>query len=156
MVLQQRNATALLLNLSIIENGDAMEFCYNDGGRANTYRGQTGDCAVRALAIAAQLPYEHVYADAKTLLPKGHTFKRGVPKEIINHLATKYGGSWIATMRPGQGCKVHLKADELPQGRIVVRVTKHVAAVINGVLHDTYDCSRGGTRCVYGYWDFGS
>jgi hypothetical protein len=24
--------------------------------------------------------------------------------------------------------------------------------VIDGVLHDTHDCTRGGTRCVYGYW----
>jgi len=24
--------------------------------------------------------------------------------------------------------------------------------VIDGVLHDTHDCSRDGTRCVYGYW----
>jgi hypothetical protein len=24
--------------------------------------------------------------------------------------------------------------------------------VIDGVIHDTHDCSRGGTRCVYGYW----
>jgi hypothetical protein len=24
--------------------------------------------------------------------------------------------------------------------------------VIDGVIHDTFDPSRGGTRCVYGYW----
>jgi len=27
-----------------------------------------------------------------------------------------------------------------------------MAAVIDGVLHDAYDCSREGTRCVYGYY----
>jgi len=26
-------------------------------------------------------------------------------------------------------------------------------AVIDGVINDTYDCSREGTRCVYGYWE---
>jgi len=24
--------------------------------------------------------------------------------------------------------------------------------VVNGVIHDTYDDQRSGTRCVYGYW----
>jgi hypothetical protein len=24
--------------------------------------------------------------------------------------------------------------------------------VIDGVIHDTHDCSRNGTRCVYGYY----
>jgi hypothetical protein len=55
-------------------------------------------------------------------------------------------------MAVGSGCKVHLRADELPSGRLIVRVSHHFAAVIDGVIHDTHDCSRGGTRCVYGYW----
>jgi hypothetical protein len=52
----------------------------------------------------------------------------------------------------GSGCTVHLKSDELPKGTLIVRLSKHLAAVKDGVLHDTYDCSRGGTRCVYGYY----
>lgn len=52
----------------------------------------------------------------------------------------------------GTGCRVHLRADELPVGRIIVAVSKHYAAVVDGVLRDTFDCSREGTRCVYGYW----
>ena len=27
---------------------------------------------------------------------------------------------------------------------------------INGVLNDVFDCSRSGTRCVYGYWTKGN
>lgn len=37
-------------------------------------------------------------------------------------------------------------------GRIIVRLSRHISAVIDGVIHDTYDPSRDGTRCVYGYW----
>ena len=55
-------------------------------------------------------------------------------------------------MQIGQGCKVHLKADELPGGRIVATVSKHYTAIIDGEIHDTYDCSRDGERCVYGYF----
>jgi hypothetical protein len=62
------------------------------------------------------------------------------------------GWVWTPTMLVGQGCKVHLRASELPKGRLVVCVSKHSVAVIDGIIHDTYDPSRGGTRCVYGYW----
>ena len=46
----------------------------------------------------------------------------------------------------------HLKKDELPSGTLIVSCSKHITVVKDGVLHDTYDCSRRGTRCVYGYW----
>lgn len=62
------------------------------------------------------------------------------------------GFTWVPTMKIGQGCKVHLKAGELPMGNLVVNVSKHMVAVIDGVINDTYDCSRLGTRCVYGYY----
>jgi hypothetical protein len=62
------------------------------------------------------------------------------------------GWVWTPTMQIGSGCTVHLRADELPPGRLVVSVSKHLTAVIDGVIHDTHDCSRRGTRCVYGYW----
>jgi hypothetical protein len=47
---------------------------------------------------------------------------------------------------------VHLRAEELPGGRLIVKVSKHVVAVIDGVINDSHDPSRGGTRCVYGYY----
>jgi hypothetical protein len=55
-------------------------------------------------------------------------------------------------MAIGQGCKVHLRATELPAGRLIVQVSKHLVAVIDGVIRDTSDPSRGGKRCVYGYY----
>ncbi len=58
----------------------------------------------------------------------------------------------LRSMQIGSGCKVHLRADELTSGRLVANVSRHFVAVIDGVIHDTHDCSRDGTRCVYGYW----
>ena len=52
----------------------------------------------------------------------------------------------------GSGCQVHLREDELPSGRLIVSLSKHSCAVIDGVIHDLDDPSRDGTRCVYGYW----
>lgn len=47
---------------------------------------------------------------------------------------------------------MHLRDGELPEGRLIVRVSGHLVAVINSVIHDTHDPSREGTRCVYGYF----
>lgn len=52
----------------------------------------------------------------------------------------------------GTGCTVHLRDGELPRGRLIVAVSKHIVAVVDGVIHDTHDPSRDETRCVYGYW----
>jgi len=55
-------------------------------------------------------------------------------------------------MKIGSGCTVHLKKDELPKGRVIASLSKHLVAVIDGIIYDTYDCSQNGTRCVYGYY----
>ena len=64
------------------------------------------------------------------------------------------GFVWTPTMAIGQGCTVHLRADELPKGNLIVSVSSHFVAMIDGVIHDTHDPSRQGTRCVYGYWTY--
>jgi hypothetical protein len=66
------------------------------------------------------------------------------------------GWRWVATMKIGGGCRVHLKAAELPRGRLILRCSKHTTAVIDGIIHDTYDPWRAGTRCVYGYFTKGT
>ena len=62
------------------------------------------------------------------------------------------GFDWVPCMSLGTGCQVHMHKDELPGGVIIVSLSRHYAAVIDGVVHDIYDPSRNGTRCVYGYW----
>ena len=55
-------------------------------------------------------------------------------------------------MQVGSGCRVHLRTEELPKGRLVVRLSRHLTAVIDGVIHDIYNPDRRGIRCVYGYF----
>ena len=139
-----------------------MRFVYDDGGReAAGFKGQTGDCVCRAISIATEKPYREVYDLINEYGKKERTGKRkrgksnartGVYKETIRKIMESFGWKWVPTMQIGSGCKVHLREDELPKGRLVVNVSKHTVAVIDGVLHDTYDSSREGTRCVYGYF----
>lgn len=137
-------------------------FQFNDGGRAAAgFRGFTSDCVVRAIAIATEQPYQAVYDAVNELAKLERPGKRqrgrssartGVYRTTYDLYLKNLGWVWVPTMTFGSGCKVHLTRDELPGGRLIVRVSRHVAAVVNGVLLDTHDCSRGGTRCVYGYY----
>lgn len=136
-----------------------MRYEYDDGGRAAAgFRGLAGDCAVRAVAIATGLPYREVYdglnATAKTQRGRGRTSnaRTGVWPSTVKLYMAGLGWVWVPTMGVGTGCRVHLRADELPSGPLVVRLTRHYAAVVDGTLRDNHDCSRGGTRCVYGYF----
>jgi len=40
-------------------------------------------------------------------------------------------------MAIGSGRTVHVRAEELPSGRLVLNLSRHLAAFINGVLQDT-------------------
>jgi len=137
-----------------------MNFVFNDGGRsAAGYLGSTRDCVVRSIAIVTGMPYKQVYDDinklSKKMSDKNSSSRTGVMKKTYKTYLKNLGYVYTPTMGIGTGCKVHLKAEELPAGRLLVSVSKHLTAVINGVLHDTYDCTRNNTRCVYGYWKKG-
>lgn len=170
-----------------------MRHVYNDGGRAAAgYQGKAGDCVCRAIAIAANLPYREVYSAlaagsgaqraTKRTKKKPRSARDGVSvkRKWFKDYMRGLGFRWVPTMTIGSGCKVHLADGELPTGRLVVSVSRHYTAVIDGVIHDTFDPQRDksymfepdegqelkagqgrnqngvyteiGGRCVYGYW----
>lgn len=143
----------------------AIPFTYNDGGRsAAGFKGHTGDCFVRAATIASGLTYQFIYdlvidtaacERTNTKRRKGRRShpRTGVFRATAARVLTRLGFEKVSVMTVGSGCTTHLRADELPPaGKIVVNLSKHFAAVIDGTLMDTHDCSRDGTRCVYSYW----
>jgi hypothetical protein len=139
---------------------------YNDGGRAEAgYKGKTGDCVCRAIAIAGNFPYQMVYdrlaegnasqritkhskpstAGVRTAL-HGINVKRKWFKELMADL----GFTWQPTCQIGLGAA---PISSLPtEGRLIVVFRRHYAALINGELHDTWDATYGRDRVVYGYW----
>ena len=172
--------------------GQPMEVIYDDGGRrAAGFKGHTGDCVARAIAIAAQRPYEEVYRTLAAGMGTQRPGKRGkriasarngvnTTRKWFRDYMHGLGFKWTACMKIGTGCKVHLADGELPNGRLVVALSRHYTAVIDGVLHDIYNPQRNkrwtlepdrgqalkpnqgrnengvfteiGGRCVYGYW----
>jgi hypothetical protein len=139
-----------------------MTYTHTDGGRAAAgFKGSASDCATRALALAAEIPYREAYnlineyaaAEIPSRRRRGKSSARtGVHTVTFKKVMADLGWEWTPTMQIGSGCTVHVKEDELPDGRLILNLSRHFAAFIDGVLHDTHDSSRDGTRCVYGYW----
>lgn len=141
---------------------ELLGYVHNDGGRAAAgFKGDAGDCVTRAIAIATGKPYREVYdalneiasSERSTRRKRGISSARnGVFRTTYDKYLEALGATWVPLMKIGSGCTVHLRAGELPMGRLICSCSRHLVAVIDGVMHDTQDKSRDGTRCVYGYW----
>lgn len=151
----------------------ALPFVEDDGGRAAAgYRGKVGDCVVRAIVIAGRLGYADVYAEL--MLRQGEWYKRsrsrrarglrakgtagqhatprtGVMAQVYRPWLAERGWAWTPTMTIGSGCTTHPTPAEVPaEGRHVLRISKHLSALIDGTIRDLW--LPGADRCVYGYW----
>lgn len=140
-----------------------LDFQYNSGGRENYFKKErVGDCVCRAIAIANDMDYLEVYNMINEYAKQEHITKRkkkksnarnGVFKGTEKKILETLGWKWVACMQIGKGCQVHLRANEIPMNKtIICQVSHHLTVVKNGVINDTYNCSREGNRCVYGYW----
>jgi hypothetical protein len=116
----------------------SQHWVYDDGGRAAAgYKGNASDCVCRAIAIATEQPYRKVYDELSAFgwFP-GNGMKRGEDglyrsrpdneeRLTLEYLA-ELGWVWTPTRRIGSGCRVHLRADELPPGRLIASVSRHL------------------------------
>jgi hypothetical protein len=167
-----------LLNQRLNPKGGRCRWVKDDGGRGRSgiaragHKDGVGDCVARAIAIAAQKPYREVH-DALTVAKvrdvaagksewtrragrRGgvHAFyaDHGVPDEVYGPYLEGLGWRFTSTKELPRGRGIHLRTDELPPGRLIVRLPRHLTAVIDGVIHDTVDLSDEGRRRIQGYW----
>jgi len=121
---------------------------YDDGGRdrAGYQFHQAGDCVSRAIAIATEMPYELVV----DIVDKASRGRRGDSQSGVYDFATHGILALLGWKRTTT--KAHLNSDEFPPGRLVLEVNRHLVAMVDGVIHDTYDPSYHGNRRVYAYW----
>jgi len=120
---------------NVQEDGIATRWVYDDGGRWDAgYRPRhVGDCVIRAVSIATQKPYDEVY--------------RALGKRRLYHpYLTALGWGYV----PIGGRRARLDHAELPRGRLVVEISRHLVAVIDDVIHDTYQPSN--RHYVRGYF----
>ena len=121
---------------------------YSDGGRGQYFKGKAGDCAARAMAIALNRDYLFCY-DELAIQVQSSTGKRsarnGVLKSDYTRVLARHGFHWFSA--PIFQNRKARCADLT--GVVIARQAKHYVAVIDGVVHDTFDSTQ---KMVYGYW----
>jgi hypothetical protein len=126
------------------------DFYYNDGGRVESgRRGIAGDCAVRAMAIALDLDYDACYkeiAQANKDNGRAKSVRHGVMKDVYGAVLKRHGWVWHSAPK-FKGVKA--RAEDMPDGVVIARQARHFVAVIDGAVHDIWNCSH---KMVYGYW----
>lgn len=126
-----------------------MNYNFNDGGRKNAgFKGSTGDCGVRALAIALDMDYKIAYnllAQANKDMGFAKSARNGIHKNIYNSVLNKLGWFWVSAPK-FVGRKA--RCSDL-KGIVIAQQAGHFVTVINGIPQDTWDCSN---KMVYGYW----
>lgn len=122
------------------------EWIYNDGGRAEFGSvASAGDCACRAIAIAGGFAYADVY-EALTEL-NGMTPRNGTFDLASTEYLKRQGWSEHRFERT-----TPVALQDLPPGRLIVRLDGHLSAVIDRTIHDTYDPRHGGRLMLEGYY----
>ena len=126
------------------------KYRYNDGGREEAGLKTKTDCGIRAIAIACEISYSEARTRLKDASQIGRlgsrAIARGVYKEDMTSALEKLGWVWHSAPKL-EGRKARFS--DLPNGRVIARMARHYAAVINGELNDTWDSSN---KMVYGYW----
>lgn len=129
-----------------------MELNWNDGGRFRSgFVGLTGDCVVRAIAIATGLNYRDIYAEIGKLSEK--TPRLGVRTSVAASFLE--ARNWQYT----DAFSAPFTAETLPAGVVIAHLaTKqsrrhgHFSTVIDHVVHDTWNPSDDEGFVVAGYW----
>lgn len=126
-----------------------------DGGRAAAgYKGKTGDCAVRAVAVALGLDYKAAYnelAAENAKITGVKSCRNGIWKSALEAVLARYGWEWRSAPKfEGR----HARAADFTTAAgysdfIIARMGRHFVAVLDGAVHDSWNSSH---RAVYGYW----
>ena len=137
-----------------------LDYQYDDGGRrAAGYKGSASDCVVRAIAIAAGIEYKAVYREvARRFKAEGYRAsgnfaatgkRRSLNQKTKVHIQREVFEAFGFERLSCSGEKPTYTEAYEQYGDCIVKTAKHVVAVKDGVLHDTFN----GLRYV---WEDGS
>jgi hypothetical protein len=158
---------ALRRQLEALKPPDRCPWVKDDGGRkAAEYGRAAGDCVARAITIATGKSYAEVFEAlkeeharyVKRLKPGSHAAKYEAGRRtepVANGCDPKVSSAYLKSLGwqyTQLRERVCLQAGALPSGRLIVDVHRHYLALIDGVIHDTYDSGGQGKRPVNGYW----
>lgn len=126
-----------------------MGFSYNDGGKPGHVKNNS-DCSVRAVSIAIGISYPEAAKRLRQASRNGRAgngaISKGVYKEDMSAVLKEFGWAWHKAPKfEGRKARYY----DMPSGSVIVSMAKHFSAVIDGTVHDVFDCRE---KMVYGYW----
>ncbi len=128
------------------------DFYFNNAGREIHFEKLfTGDCATRAIVVATGEMYWKVWQDLtfeKAKLGKQNA-DHAMPTTITDRYLSEKG--WISHT-PNKNEKMYFTTSTFPSGTVIIRIKKHMATIIDGVLHDTFYSIGKGRKQVLQYW----
>ena len=125
----------------------AMKFIDYAAGRPDW---EMRDCAIRAIAIAAERPYDEVHRVFQQL---GRKDKHRTSRRILTEAMRLCWGRYQVTPESISSDKtVGQLVETHPEGRFVVRVPGHLFAMIEGVIIDCAKDRVGPRRKVTHLW----
>lgn len=124
-------------------------YVYSDGGREEAGFKSKSDCGIRAFAIALDLSYNDsrkaLKKAAKAVVRGSGAIANGIYKEDMAAALAEFGWVWHSAPKfEGRKARYY----DIP-GKAILQMAGHYAAVVDGVLYDSWDSSN---KMVYGYW----
>ena len=129
-----------------------IEFILNDGGRrASGRKGKTGDCLIRAIAIAGSLDYDLVYKRAAMIYKVAGYCRTGnalaIGRNKVKRSVKHAQETQRSILREFGFEKVRMRSRTKPTmtqawhkyGDCIVTITGHICALKDGALQDTMD-----------------
>ena len=118
-----------------------MKFIKNHGGRENYYptklkKDRTGDCVVRAIAIATEQDYLVVRDDLFEVAKKQGRMPND--KNVWGTYLVDLG--WVRRTPMKNRHNRKYKLGNIKIDKAIFKTSKHLAAIIDGNLNDTWDC----------------
>jgi hypothetical protein len=143
---------------TIEHDGYRAKWLQHDAGRSTSKRPKArNDCTVRAIAAVTGAPYDAAYEwIAAGGRKSGKRFKL---KPFFAANVFLHDADWRFAWTPYPAVKGERRMNVIafvathPRGRYVIQVSKHVIAVVDGVLID--DHLPRLNACVYGAWTVG-
>lgn len=119
-------------------------FLETDGGRATSkYPNERTDCAVRAMALAFDVPYSEAHRYLTT-----HGRKQNCKFSMLRHLTAVAGKATVLGCKvsgryyTGRSLTVEQHAKKHGKGLFLIIVRGHCTVVRDGCLEDSYYCAR--------------
>lgn len=116
----------------------------------NPQQKRVRDCVKRAISFVSGLPYEQVAKELNELKKETKSKVFNDNKNWKEYISRK---GWKKLSFPSEKGKARMNGErfceQFQQGTYLLQMARHLTAIKDGVIYDTWDCSQ---KCVYMAW----